>query len=86
MGDFRETEAKGKIGKRVCVTVDGAFGRDDIKKGMTGKVINAEPSHYTRGDDPSNDVWSVSVEFDDKSIDIVHNIHKWEYEDGLKEI
>ncbi len=89
MDFFTEQEAKAKKGKKVRVKIDEPFERNDIKKGMTGKVNDAGPSDTVRGDDPSSDVWSVSVEFvefDDKSIKSEHDIHKWKYEEAFEEI
>jgi hypothetical protein len=84
MEDFTRAEAEAKTGKRVRARVDGAFFEDALKKGMEGTVSDAAPSPYVRND--TNDVWTVSVEFDNKAVRPIPFIHKEQYEEHLEEV
>ena len=57
--EFTQAEAESKKGNRVRVTVDGAFGKDDLVKETIGKVVDAKPS----ASDPNRVIWVVSVQF-----------------------
>ena len=85
MREFTEKEAKAKIGKRVRALFDGALFENDIKKGMEGKVSAAKVSHLLRAPDP-NDVWAISVEFDNRPMVPINQIHKEQYEEALEEM
>ena len=85
MEDFTHQEAREKLGRRVAVLQDGAFFREDLKKGLTGTVSAIATSPYICSERPL-EVWVVYVEFDDPVIPRIADIHKHEYMNELKEL
>ena len=94
--NFTKEEAEAKKGKRVRVR-DDSFSSDGAAKGARGTVVRAKPLPFKsksliEGDDPAGqgmisegeEIWVVTVEFDDQSI-LPLDIGKDEYERSLIE-
>src|SRR5437016_694629 len=61
---FSQTEAESKVGKRVQTRVEFA----GIPKDGMGTVISADPAGPARGEETSQTVYDVAIQWDDQAV------------------